>query len=81
MGGEEWREEEWREEGWGEEWREEGWGEGWGWRRGGGGGVQVGNLYYTTAVQYQAMKAEVALARSPYMEIDLRRYKEKHGFL
>ena len=50
-------------------------------RRGGGGGVQVGNLYYTTAVQYQAMKAEVALARSPYMEIDVRCYKEKHGFL
>ena len=50
-------------------------------RRDGGGGVQVGNLYYTTAVQYQAMKAEVALARSPYMEIDVRCYKEKHGFL
>ena len=50
-------------------------------RRGWGGGVQVGNLGYTTAVQYQAMKAEVALARSPYMEIDVRCYKEKHGFL
>ena len=56
----------------------EGWEEEW---RGGGGGVQEGNLGYTTAVQYQAMKAEVALARSPYMEIDVRCYKEKHGFL
>ena len=69
-----------------EGWEEEGWGERSGGRRsggrrGGGGGEQGGNLYYTTAVQYQAMKAEVALARSPYMEIDVRRYKEKHGFL
>ena len=68
-----------------EGWKEEGWGGGGrrrsGGRRGGGGGEQVGNLYYTTAVQYQAMKAEVALARSPYMEIDVRCYKEKHGFL
>ena len=43
--------------------------------------VQGGNVGYTTAVQYQTMKAEVALARSPYMEIDVRCYKEKHGFL
>ena len=64
-----------------EGWEEEGWGGRSGGRRGGGGGVQVGNLYYTTAVQYQAMKAEVAVARFPYMEIDVRCYKEKHGFL
>ena len=67
--GEECREEGGRREECREECREEG----------RGGGVQGGNLGYTTAVQYQAMKAEVALARFPYMEIDVRCYKEKHG--